>query len=253
MSGTKLTLVSHHLCPYVQRAAIALQEKGIEFERIYIDLAAKPEWFIAISPLGKVPLLIVERSDGGQAVIFESAVICEYIEDALPGPQLHPADPLVRARHRAWMEFGSVILSDIWGLETARDEAAYVAKRDAVAAKFGRVDSAVSDGPFFADGRFSLVDAVFAPIFRYFDVFDTFCHTGVFDGLQKLPAWRIALANRDSVIDAVTRDYDVRLLAFLRDHDAFLLRHHASHRRTAPTAVGTSRNGEHGTGGMALG
>lgn len=224
MSNTRLTLVSHHLCPYVQRAAIALTEKGVAFDRVYIDLAAKPEWFTAISPLGKVPLLIVCQLDGSEAVIFESAVICEYIEDALPGPKLHPADPLARAHHRAWMEFGSAILSDIWGLETAREEATYLAKRDALAAKFARVDAALGAGPFFSGDSFTLVDAVFAPIFRYFDVFYAMADTGVFDGLEKVQDWRRVLAGRDSVANAVTSDYAQRLRAFLREHDAYLLR-----------------------------
>ena len=47
-----LTLVSHALCPYVQRVAIVLHEKGLAFERRTIDLARKPDWFLAISPLG---------------------------------------------------------------------------------------------------------------------------------------------------------------------------------------------------------
>src|SRR5690606_14684875 len=63
-----LTLVSHHLCPYVQRAVIALLEKGVPFERVYINLDEKPAWFRQISPLGKVPLLKV----GDEAVLFES-------------------------------------------------------------------------------------------------------------------------------------------------------------------------------------
>jgi glutathione S-transferase len=56
---TKLTLISHKLCPYVQRAVIALAEKGVPFERIDIDLASKPDWFLKISPLGKTPVLLV--------------------------------------------------------------------------------------------------------------------------------------------------------------------------------------------------
>src|ERR1700722_13285215 len=112
-----LTLISHDLCPYVQRAVIALAEKGVSFERIDIDLADKPDWFKAISPLGKVPLLRV-----GEAVILESAVIVEYLEETRPRP-LHPADPLERARHRATIEQSSAILSDIWGIETAPDSA----------------------------------------------------------------------------------------------------------------------------------
>jgi glutathione S-transferase len=54
MTDARLTLVSHHLCPYVQRAAIALTEKGVPFERRHVDLSTKPDWFLAISPLGKV-------------------------------------------------------------------------------------------------------------------------------------------------------------------------------------------------------
>jgi glutathione S-transferase len=105
-------LVSHHLCPYVQRAAIVLTEKGVSFKRTLIDLDNKPDWFKAISPLGKVPLLKVTLDDGETVVLFESAVICEYLEETLPNP-LHPADPLTRAQHRGWMEFGSAILADL--------------------------------------------------------------------------------------------------------------------------------------------
>jgi glutathione S-transferase len=58
LARPKLTLISHKLCPYVQRAVIALTEKGVPFERIDIDLANKPDWFLKISPLGKVPVLL---------------------------------------------------------------------------------------------------------------------------------------------------------------------------------------------------
>lgn len=224
MSDAKLTLISHHLCPYVQRAAIALAEKGVPFERRYVDLAAKPDWFLAISPLGKVPLLIVSQDDGTQAVLFESAVICEYLEETQPGAALHPADPLARARHRGWIEFGSSILSDLWGFETAKDAEAYEAKRKALTDKFARVEAELGEGPFFAGASFSLVDAVFAPIFRYFDVFDTIAPTGVFDRYPRVTAWRNALAMRQSVREAVTDDYTERLKVFLKNHDAWLLK-----------------------------
>src|SRR4051812_24461902 len=155
-----LTLISHKLCPYVQRAVIALKEKGVPFERIDIDLANKPDWFLKISPLGKVPVLIV-RDGTSEVALFESNVICEYIEDTQAGAKLHPEDPLQRAQHRAWMEFGSTILSELWGLETTGDAAVFEAKRVAVSAKFARVEEALGAGPFFAGEKFSLVDAVF--------------------------------------------------------------------------------------------
>jgi glutathione S-transferase len=92
--AASLRLISHRLCPYVQRAVIALTEKGVAFERVDIDLANKPEWFLAISPLGKTPVLMV-----GERVIFESAVILEYLEETQAKP-LHPADPLSRGAPR---------------------------------------------------------------------------------------------------------------------------------------------------------
>lgn len=224
MFDATLTLISHHLCPYVQRAAIALAEKGMPYERRYVDLAAKPDWFLAISPLGKVPLLIVKQDDGTDAVLFESAVICEYLEETQPGAALHPADPLTRAQHRGWIEYGSSILSDLWGFETAKEAGTYEAKRKALVDKFGRVEAELGDGPFFAGAAFSLVDAVFAPIFRYFDVFDIIVPTGVFDALPRVTAWREILAQRPSVRAAVTDDYADRLKVFLKNHDAWLLR-----------------------------
>src|SRR5262249_3114256 len=141
MSGLKL--ISHRLCPYVQRAVIALTEKGVAFERIDIDLADKPDWFLKISPLGKTPVLLV-----GEHAIFESAVILEYLEETQANA-LHPADPLVRAEHRAWIEFGSAVLSDIAGFYTAPDEAAFKAKASQLGRKFARLEARVSAAPWF--------------------------------------------------------------------------------------------------------
>lgn len=220
---TRLKLISHKLCPYVQRAVIALTEKGVAFERIDIDLANKPGWFLKISPLGKVPVLVV-ATDGGDVALFESNVICEYIEDTQGGAQLHPQDPLQRAQHRGWMEFGSTILSELWGLETTTDAALFESKRQAVIAKFARVEASLGAGPFFAGERFSLVDAAFAPIFRYFDVFDELIDLDVFERTPKVRKWRAELARRPSVKAAVGRDYPELLRAFLVRHDAHLLK-----------------------------
>ena len=212
----KLVLISHRLCPYVQRAAIALAEKGVPFERVDIDLDAKPDWFLKLSPLGKVPVLKV-----GDRVIFESAVILEYLEDTQPNP-LHPADPLARAEHRAWIEFGSSILADLWGFYTAPDAETFAAKTAALEAKFARLETRLGDGPYFDGARFSLVDAVFGPVFRYFDVFDGIADFGILAGKPKLLAWRQALAARPSVRAAVSADYPDRLRRFIRGRASHL-------------------------------
>jgi glutathione S-transferase len=213
-----LTLISHHLCPYVQRVAIALAEKGAAFERRYVDLADKPDWFVALSPLGKTPVLKI-----GETPIFESAVILEYLEDTL-APALHPGDPLRRAEHRAWIEFGSAILNDVWGFYVAPDEPGLRAKAAALRSKFEWVERRLAEGPYFAGEAFSLVDAAFGPVFRYFDVFDRIGAFGVLDDLPKVALWRQALAARPSVRDAVSDDYADRLWAFLLARNSHLSR-----------------------------
>lgn len=206
---TKLTLISHALCPYVQRAVIALKEKGVDFERIDIDLNDKPDWFLKISPLGKVPVLKV-----GDDVIFESAVIAEFLEDT-EAPPLHPADPVRRADHRAWIEFASVVLSDIWGFYTAPDQETFDKKRKELAQRFERLEERLKADPWFDGQAFTLVDAAFGPVFRYFDVFDAIDDFGILKGKPKVARWRKALRERPSVKTAVVRDYPERLRDFI--------------------------------------
>ena len=216
----KLRLISFPLCPYVQRAAILLLEKGVEFERVDIDLANKPDWFLKLSPLGKVPVLVVEK-DGREDVLFESAVIAEYLDEVLE-PRLHPADPLEKARHRAWIEFASATLADIYGFYTTPDRETFETKRDATEAKFERLEAQLGEGPYFAGERFGIVDAAFAPAFRYFDLFDRLTDHRPFDGKPKLQVWRRALAERPSVRDAVVTDFQDRLREYVREKGGYL-------------------------------
>ena len=211
-------LISHKLCPYVQRAVIALTEKGVAFERVDIDLANKPDWFVAISPLGKTPVLQV-----GDHAIFESAVILEYLEETQLSP-LHPADPLARAEHRAWIEFGSAVLNDIAGFYAAPDETAFKAKTSQLQQRFARLEARVAASPWFDGESFSLVDAVFGPVFRYFDVFDEIADFGILREKPKLNRWRKALAARPSVRTAVSADYPALLRDFLDRRNSWLAR-----------------------------
>ena len=208
-------LVSHKLCPYVQRAVIALTEKGVPFQRIDIDLANKPDWFQKASPLGKTPVLLV-----GEHAIFESAVILEYLEETEARP-LHPSDPLRRAEHRAFIEFGSAVLNDIAGLYSAPDEAAFKAKAAQLEARFARLETRII-GPWFDGESFSLVDAVFGPVFRYFDVFDGIGDFSILTGKPKLARWRQNLAARASVKSAVGSDYPALLRDFIERRRSYL-------------------------------
>ena len=216
---SKFTLVSHKLCPYVQRAAIALAEKGIFFDRIDIDLSNKPQWFLEVSPLGKTPVLLVD----GQP-IFESAAICEYLDET-NAPRLHPEDALRRARHRGWMEFGSAVLNSIGAFYNAADEASLRDRASHIRSQLKQIETTLGQGPYFDQERFCMVDAVFGPVFRYFDVFESFEDFGFFTDLPKVAAWRRAVSARPSVQSAAQKDYHVLLRDFLIRRDSASSRH----------------------------
>ena len=222
MSNTSLTLISHPLCPFVQRAAIVLLEKGVAFERIDVDLTAKPDWFLALSPTGKVPLLKVSQADGTDAVIFESMVICEYLEETQSGGRLYSSHALARAGQRGWIEFGTATLTDAWQFLNATDAAIAEGKRAAFRDRLQKLESELGSGPYFAGVDFGMVDAVYAPLFRYFAIIDPAVSQAIFEGLPRVAAWRAALAARHSVRDAVVNDYADRFRERLRQHQAIL-------------------------------
>jgi len=222
MPASNLTLISHPLCPFVQRAAIVLLEKGVSFERIDVDLSAKPDWFLAISPTGKVPVLKIEQSDGDDAILFESMVICEYLEETQNRTPMYANDPLSRARQRGWVEFATATLAEAWQFINAGERSVADAKRASFRERLESIETVLEDGPYFGGATFGMVDAVFAPIFRYFDSLDPTVSEPIFEGLRRVVAWRIALANRKSVINAVGGDYAERFQQHLRNHKALL-------------------------------
>lgn len=204
-----MTLISHVLCPYVQRVAIVLSEKGLVFQRRDIDLTNKPAWFLELSPTEKTPLLLV-----GDTPLFESSVICEYLEE-VHEPRLHPGSALERARHRAWMEFASTLLSAIASLYNAPTEQLLADKVLAVRRLLERIEGELGDGPYFDGSGFSMVDVAFAPAFRYFNVVDKGNGFRLLEGLPRVDTWRGSLAARPSVQQGVVSDYEDRLHAFL--------------------------------------
>ncbi|NOX43234.1 MAG: glutathione S-transferase family protein [Gammaproteobacteria bacterium] len=216
MDTPKLKLISHVLCPYVQRVRITLHEKNIAHEIEFIDLSDPPEWFKDISPLGKVPVLLVDDE-----VLFESNVIIEYLDEISPG-SLHPHNALSKAKNRAWMEFGSEILDTIAGLYNAKDKITFEEKLTSLEQKFKSIEAILADGPYFNQKMFSMVDAVFGPVFRYFDVIDKITDVRIFSAAPKVRAWRNALQKRPSVQQAVVSDYPQLLLKFFKQRNSYL-------------------------------
>jgi glutathione S-transferase len=211
MNNNRLELVSFKTCPFVQRAAIVLLEKAVPFEITYIDQTKKPDWFVKISPLGKVPLLKVNDT-----VLFESTVIAEYLDEVYP-PRLHPADALRRAHNRAWIEFSSTLLSSQFQMLMSPDRSAF----DAAAARFGelldRLEAELGVGPFFNGAALALVDCAFAPLFMRMTIMEPYLKLGAFAQRPRIQAWGKLLLARAAMQRSVVPDFAELLINSWRE------------------------------------
>ena len=117
---SEIEFITAEVCPYAQRTHLALREKGLAYKHTEVDLSNKPAWFEQVSPYSKVPVLKV-----GDEVIYESAIINEYIEEAYPEPALMPSDPVRRAQARAWIDFCNTrLVGAFYAVLSAKDAAA---------------------------------------------------------------------------------------------------------------------------------
>ena len=212
----RFKLIAHTLCPYVQRSVITLLEKSVPYERLDIDLANKPEWFTRLSPMGKVPLLVLNE----QEVLFESSVICEYIDTVTDGTLL-ATEPLLRAKQQAWIEFGSNILQMIAKWYHAQSHAEFLDVSSNLHKAMKNLEAHIKL-PYFYGDDFTLVDAVYGPIFRYFVVLES---QGVISPLAnniRVQKWTEKLMERASVQQAVSPDYAELLIEFIKQRDGYL-------------------------------
>jgi len=193
---------------------IALRAKSVNFETTYINLRDKPDWFLKISPHGKVPVLLVDDEP-----LFESNAIAEYLDETVE-PKLHPADPVVRARHRAWTDFVPDFSSGLSGVYYAKTKDASEAGHEMAHKRLERIEHALSvdaaDGPYFGGDRLCLVDAAYAPFFQRFIMADSLLKTGLLDGYPKAKAWADALLASDvvagSVADVFPAEFEANLI-----------------------------------------
>ncbi|MET4692819.1 glutathione S-transferase family protein [Endozoicomonas lisbonensis] len=214
----KIELISFKLCPFVQRSVITLLEKNIPFEVTYIDLENKPDWFLKISPTGKVPLLRIND----EVILFESAVINEYLDEISP-PSLQPQDPLEKARNRAWIEFGSTLLMSGHKLRVAQDKDTYQSERSNLINQLQQLEEQLDGKDFFNGDQFSLVDAAYAPVFRSIIFLDKNFPTDILGDTPGLKKWADNLLTRPSVKNAVVDDFEELSIRRLKSGSSYLV------------------------------
>lgn len=185
---------------------IVLRTKKVDFEITYINLREKPDWFLKISPHGKVPVLNV-----GDDVLFESNAIAEFLDETV-SPQLHPTDAIKRARNRAWTDFVpdfSKGLSAAYRRDTVEEMEEGRADAEKVLAK---LEDAIknergNDGPYFNGDTLCLVDAAYAPFLQRFMIAEAKLNTGLLDVFPLVRAWTEALLATDLVTGSVAETF----------------------------------------------
>jgi glutathione S-transferase len=192
----KFLLVSFKTCPWVQRAAIVLREKKVQFEFRHIEPDNRPDWFLAISPHKKVPVLRVDES----VSLFESNAIAEYLDETV-ARRLHPEDPIQRAVNRAWTDYVPTFAEVVTATAYADTEADYNKAAERIPVPFERLEHALQrqgDGPLFNGDRYSLVDAAYAPFLQRYFFLDRIRRIGQIEKFPRLKAWGETLIKRPS-------------------------------------------------------
>ena len=178
-----LELISFKVCPFVQRSTILLNDKGVDYQTTYIDLADKPDWFLAISPMGKVPVLKVDDT-----VVFESAVIAEYLDEVYP-PSAHPADPLLKAQNRAVIEFTSQVLMKLWAYCNQYPTEQQQEAEQALQAELDKLEGYAPEQDFFNGQLPQFIDLVSAPLLWRLQIVAELGLPGIYQQRPKLQNW----------------------------------------------------------------
>jgi glutathione S-transferase len=205
----------------VQRAVIMMRAKGIDFDVTYINLRDKPDWFLEVSPRGKVPVLKVDDQP-----LFESNAIAEYLDEMVE-PKMHPADPIKRARNRAWTDFLPNFVYEGLNLVTycsSREELPKVL--DAARNHLSRLEEALgkergNDGPYFNGDQLCLVDAAYGPFLQRFSISEKLLKTGLLDEFPRVKAWSDALLANETVTGAVADTFSKEFEANLEGRGTY--------------------------------
>lgn len=159
-----MKLYNANLSPYSARCRIQIYAKGLAVECVEPPGGLGSDEWRRMTPLGKVPALNV---DG--AIVCESEVICEYLEDAQPVPSLRPASPLDRARARFVSRFVDLYLMPPMTVlfnqvnPKTRDERLVGEKLAEIAMRLDQLERSIDGHSFTIGDALSLADCALAP------------------------------------------------------------------------------------------
>ena len=184
---------------------IVLRAKKVEFDVTYITKDDKPDWFLELSPHGKVPVLKVN-----DIALFESNAIAEFLDEVVE-PRLAPQDPIMRAYNRAWTDFTGNWAKALNQVTYAKTVEEHASALNELPLTLQKLEDALSrrsnNGPYFNDENISLVDAAYAPFIMRFEIVEGINPTNILKQYPNISAWSDALMDNEFVINSVPNDF----------------------------------------------
>ncbi len=212
-----MKIVSHPICPFVQRVIAVLELKGLDYEVEYIALDNKPQWFLEASPNAQVPIIIEDRG-----VLFESGPICDYIDEAYGETKLHPADLFRKAQHRAWAELAAKYYLVQCSTQRSPTAETLEEKRAGFLVAFGKIAEAIAEGPYFDGMRLSMVDATWYPLLHRAALIEKYTDFDFLADFPKVKKWQRALLKIDALSKSVPEDFENTFIGFYLNDQTYL-------------------------------
>ena len=212
-----MKIVSFKICPFVQRVIAVLELKQADYEVEYISLADKPDWFLKVSPHGQVPILLTE-----QGALFESGPIAEFVDEAFKEPQLHPTDPFLRARDRAWIELATTHYLVQCRTQRSPDAEQFDENRRTLSGAFSKIDAAFEGGPYFEGSKLSMVDAAWFVLLHRAHVIERCSGVDVLGDFPKLKQWQSKLLDVQALQKSAPAGFIDEFVNFYLHHGTYL-------------------------------
>ena len=216
---SNLKLITSAFSPYGQRVETLLLEKNISYSKEFIDLSNKPSWFVETSPLGNIPVLLVEDRP-----LFESLAILEYLEATYTENILHPKNQFVLAWHRGWMEFSNTLLSLAFGLVFADNAQTIIDKQQELKNKLALFTKQLKYQPYFNGDFFSILDITMASAMQPLLFLSEKFNLNLFENLDNLLQYANNVISRPSFVKSLPENYVQIFENFLQRKNSFLLK-----------------------------
>ncbi|CAD8201007.1 unnamed protein product [Paramecium pentaurelia] len=215
----KHTLVAFKICPYCMKVLTIMCHKNVKFEIKFIEMHNKPDWFLKLSPLERVPILII----GEEVVLFESAAIMEYIDEITP-PKLMPDDPIQKAIDRAKFEYSNEIIKNLYQFVFCLEQEKFINLKQWLIKHFKQMEEWLKDKQYINGTEISLVDFNFVPVFVVLNMLKPILPCDMLKDYKRLQNYGDSLTSMQCTKTGRVPDYEFLMIDGIKNKNTVLFR-----------------------------